>query len=142
MAVSISTRSQGIDGEDLIAGGQQGADQQPAVSLDADHNRGRLLGVLGDEGVQLTDALKPLVNSSLGQHLPALVDQADVVVGFRPIDSDKDHWHLLAPTHQRRAKESPDELIEQCSRHNIPPVVFSPRLSMGAPSRHRALTLC
>src|SRR5438045_7901190 len=96
--------------------------------------------MLGDEGVQLTDALKPIGNSSLGQHLPALIDQADVVVGFSPIDSDKDHSHLLRVGLYTRAKERSDELIEQCSRHNIPPLVFSPRRPMRALSRLRPPT--
>jgi hypothetical protein len=80
--------------------------------------------VLGDDGVQPANSLEPVWNSSLGEHLPLFVDHANVVVGFSPIDSYKDHWHLLGGTRGlTEPKESSDELIEQCSWHNIPPVV-------------------
>ena len=36
VALSISIGGQGIDGEDLVDGGEQGADPQPAVGLDPD----------------------------------------------------------------------------------------------------------
>lgn len=82
-------------GEDLVASSDEGTDQQPAVRLDADYHRSRLLRVLGDEGMQFAYALQAFGNPSPCQHLARFVDQADVVVGFRPIDSDKDHWRLL-----------------------------------------------
>ena len=104
MAVSIAARGQRIDGIDLVAGSHQRAHHQPSVGFDANDHPGRIFSVLGDEGMQLANSLEPFWNSSLCQHLPLFIDHAYVVVGFSPVDSYKDHRHLLGGTRGFRAE--------------------------------------
>src|SRR5712692_2758751 len=104
MAVSIAARGQRINGIDLVAGGHQRADEQASVDFDANDHPRRIFSVLGDEGMQLANSIKPFWNSSLCEHLPLFVDHANVVVGFGPVDSYKDHRHLLGRTHGYRAE--------------------------------------
>jgi hypothetical protein len=60
------------------------------------------------------------------------------VVCLGPIDSDKDHPTSPPLEICREPEEIGAKLIDQCSRHVIPPVVSSPRRPMGARSGHRA----
>src|SRR5438552_2666157 len=101
---------------------------------------GRVLGVGGHEGVQLADALQSLRYPPLGQHRAGLVDDTDVVVGLGPVVPDVDRLLSFSPLDlPNEPKESSGALMDQCSRHAIPPAVRGvPRLPAGARFRPRA----
>jgi hypothetical protein len=73
--------------------------------------------------VELANPFHTLGDPSLSQYCSLLVQHADVVMRFRPIDSDKDH---ASPPNENfgEPEETRVELIDQCSRHDIPPVVY------------------
>ena len=91
MAVAIARHRQRVDRIELIAGGHQGADQQASVDLDTDDHLGRVLGVLGDEGVEPGHVLDPVGHPSPAHHLPGLVDNTGIVVGLGPVHPNEDH---------------------------------------------------
>ena len=53
MAIPIARRRQRVDREDLVTGTKKCRDDEPSIDLDADNNRSFVLGMLGDEIVQL-----------------------------------------------------------------------------------------
>jgi len=79
--------------------------------------------VLGDKRVKLANSLEPFWNSLLGKHFPLFIDHAHVVVGFGPVDSNKDHRHLLRGTRGYRAEGEQRRPNRAVLKHNIPPVV-------------------
>src|SRR2546429_9775415 len=52
--------------------------------------------------MQPPHSLQPVDHPPLAQHLALLIEQADVVMSLRPVDSQEDHLHLLhyRPVHQ------------------------------------------
>src|SRR5205807_8814506 len=100
---------------------------EAAVRLNADHDLPRILRVVCQEGVELPNPFEAIRDPSLGHHRPGLVQDTDVVVCFGPIDSNKDHPTSPPLEICGEPEETRVELIDQCSRHAIPPVVSSPR---------------
>jgi hypothetical protein len=95
--------------------------------------------VLGHHRVQADDTLHPLGHPSLGKDAALLVEHARVVVRLGPIDAHEDHDSLLP--RPLSPEEVRGELMDQCSRHDIPPAVRPPRRPVGALSSRRALSL-
>ena len=63
------------------------------------------------------------------QHSPVLVDDLDVVMGLGPIIANKDHLLLLllilrSGTGADEPEGHPRELMDQCSRHDTPSVLW------------------
>src|SRR5437899_10393565 len=52
--------------------------------------------------MQPPHSLQTVDHPPLAQHLALLIEQADVVISLRPVDSQEDHLHLLhyRPVHQ------------------------------------------
>jgi hypothetical protein len=91
VTIAIAVGAARVDGEDLVASGDEGLDDQPSVGLDPDLHLARLLGVHGDELMKLGHAGDPVLDASRDQ-LPAVVAaDVDVVMIFRPVESYKDH---------------------------------------------------
>src|SRR2546429_7541283 len=84
--------------------------------------------------------LHPIRHPALGQRHPPFVEHADVVVAFRPVDPHEDH----SPPPLRRPV-SPEgtrgALMDQCSRHVIPPAVSFPSPTGGGPVQPERPTL-
>jgi hypothetical protein len=123
-----------------MARGDERTDQQTAIGLDADDRICGLLGVLGDECVQLGDSLDPLRDPSLGENLTLTIHDADVVVLLGPVDPDEDqHPSSRRDGNGISLEEIGGDLMDQCSsRHHIPRALVSPPLPEGARSRLRA----
>jgi hypothetical protein len=140
VAIAIAARRHRVDRVDRVPGGAQGPHHQPARRLDADHHLRRVGGVLGDQRVELRQPRRRVVNPPAAQHPAVIGHQADVVPLLRPVDPDQDHGHLLQyGTFEVRAeRRSAHALIDRCSKHDIPPVVTSPRQPVAARSPHRA----
>src|SRR5260370_3137590 len=51
--------------------------------------------MLGDESMDSAHTLQAVRHSSFTEHPALLVQQADVVMLFRPVNSQEDHGHLL-----------------------------------------------
>lgn len=139
VTVAVPGDRERVDGVDAVTRLEEGSDEQPAVDLDADHDLGRILGVLGHYGVQATDAFGPVRHSPLGQDPALLIQHTHVVVRLGPIDPNEDHdssfpWPLSP-------EEVRGDLMDQCSKHAIPPAVRPPRQPVGARSSRRARRL-
>ncbi len=91
VTVAIARRRHRVDRVELVAGGHQGADEEPPVRLDADHHRRWIIDVRANELVEAGDALYPLGQAGLGQSSALLVGHMHVVVGLSPVHSNKDH---------------------------------------------------
>jgi len=65
--------------------------------------------------VELRHALEAFSNPSLGQHRARLVQNADVVVRFRPIDADEDLQTAPPLELVIEPEETRVDLIVQCS---------------------------
>jgi hypothetical protein len=68
VAAAVVADHLGVDRIDLVAGGQQRTDQQAAVGLDPDRHLSRLLGMGGDQLVQLSYPGQPIVDPVGGEH--------------------------------------------------------------------------
>jgi hypothetical protein len=91
MPISVAVDSQRVDGEDLIASREQRLHQKTSVGLDSDHDCIRFFGLVGDEGVDATHAFQAVRHPSPTEHSALLIQQADVVMLLRPVDTQKDH---------------------------------------------------
>ena len=91
MPVPVAVHRQRVDREHLIAGGHQGAYEQPTIGLDPDDHLLGLLSVLGEGLMQLRHTLDALRHPPLGEHRALRVQHADVVVTLGPVDPDEDH---------------------------------------------------
>jgi hypothetical protein len=140
--VTVATGRQRIDRIDHVAGLQQRRDPQAAIGLDPDHDLARLRRVLSQQRMQLPDTGKPLRHAPLRQPLALLIKHADVVVGLSPVIPDKDHRSSpQLVDHPSESEKNLSDLMDQCSRHDIPPAIRSPRQPAGARSRSRGATL-
>jgi len=91
VAVPVAVDRERVDGVHRVARGDEGADQQSPVELDAHDDVRGLLGVRGDYLVEPGQTLEPLRHPALGEHPPLDVHHAHVVAGLRPVDPDEDH---------------------------------------------------
>ena len=108
MPVPVAADRQWVDGVDLVTGGEQGLDQQAAVDLDADHHLPRFLGMLSDQLVQPAHTFQSIGHAAPAEKLALLIQQAEVMVGLRPVHSKEDHLHhLLQDRSVRRAQGDP-----------------------------------
>jgi hypothetical protein len=99
---------------------QRGHPRAP-VGLNPDHHLPRAIGlaqVPGDQLVELRDPGHALVQPDPGQPPPGLIDQAHVVMIFRPVVADIQHRLLPAlPPIVTLASQQEDhrDLMDQCS---------------------------
>jgi hypothetical protein len=91
IAFPIAGHRLGVDGEHLIAGRHQGGHPQTAVGLDADHHLTRLVDVLRDQRVELSDPGRAFGQSTPDQPRSCLVLHFDVVMILGPVVADEDH---------------------------------------------------
>jgi hypothetical protein len=82
MPVAVAACRQRVDPIDLVAGRQQRPHQQAAIQLNPNHDLPGVLGVPGDERVQVGHAGQPVGDAALGQHRTLLVEQPEVVVAL------------------------------------------------------------
>ena len=126
MTVPISRRRHRVDRVELIAGRHQRGDEQTPVGLDADHHLGWLLDKRADQLVEPGDAVHPFRQPGLAEPLADLVGHVHIVVGLSPVHSYENHpvasrSSKPAPAVSLKAASSP--LMDQCSRHDIPPAI-------------------
>ena len=124
MAIAVAAGRQGVDRRRPVAGPHQRVDQQAAIDLDADHHLLGLLGVIGDQRVQLRQARHPDPEAPPPEHRPALVHHHHVVVGLGPVDAHEDHARLpridLPAPSPRSPRRTNGSVLY---RHAIPPAV-------------------
>ena len=121
-----------VDRIDLATGGQQRSDQQAPVGLNADRDLRRVLGMAGQQGVQLTHACQAVKDPTDGQHGAVLVQQAQVMVALAPVDPKEQHGVLLC---SGVLSVSPEKDLRRpngsAHRHDIPPAVRPPYTGRG-----------
>jgi hypothetical protein len=91
MPVAVAADRQRVDRIHLVAGGQQRTHQQPPVGLDADNHLTGILGMPGEQVVQLGHPAQPIGDATLGQHRALLIQQAHVVVALGPVHPYQQH---------------------------------------------------
>jgi hypothetical protein len=89
--VPIAVHRHRVDREDLVAGGHERTDEQPAIGLDRDHHLLGHISVRREHPVQPRRALDAFGHPGRLEHITTLVEDAHVVVTLRPVDPDKDH---------------------------------------------------
>jgi hypothetical protein len=89
--LAVAAGGQRVDPDDLVAGRDQRADQQATVGLDAGHHAGRVVGVVGQHGVQGRQAADAVRDAGRGQDTTLAVEHAHVVVVLGPVDANEDH---------------------------------------------------
>src|SRR6266851_9014158 len=95
MPIPVAVDGQRVDGVDLIASCEQRLHQKTSVGLDSDHHCVRPFCMVGDQSMDSAYALQAVRHSSSTEHPALLIQQADVVMLFRPVDTQEDHGHLL-----------------------------------------------
>lgn len=92
MAVPIASDRHRIDGEDLIAGFHERADEQAPVCLDTDDHCGVILiGVLSHQGMELAYPHNRIWDSTSRIDQAFRAHHTDIVMILGPINSDKEH---------------------------------------------------
>jgi hypothetical protein len=94
--------------------------------------------MIGDHGVQPTDALHTVGNASPSQHMSMLIDHARIMMRLSPIHTHEDHPAASFLDGHDELEETRGALMDQCSRHDIPPAVSLPS---GQPGPHLAVEL-
>ena len=120
MAVPIAGGRHRVDGVDLVAGPDQGADEEPPVDLDADGHRLVLVGELAHHLVQLAHPAHAVGHPTLAENVARFIHHTDVVMVLGPVHSHKEH---LTSSFSSEPEELRSALMDQCSRHDIPPAV-------------------
>jgi hypothetical protein len=95
VAAAIAADDLWVDRIDLVAGRQQCPDQQASVGLDPDRHLPGLLGMGGDQGMQLPHPCQAIGDPASCQDTSVLVEQAQVMMGLAPVDPEKHHGFLL-----------------------------------------------
>ena len=135
MAIAVATHRERIQGIHLIPGGHQPLHQQTAVGFDANHHGLGFRGVRPDQLMDACQAFDPIGDARLVETGSCLVKETHVVVRLRPIDAEVDHVALLLCERDNEPEEHRGALMDQCSGHDIPPAVLSPRQPSGPRSR-------
>jgi len=91
MAVAVAGRRQRIDRIHLVASRGQRPHPQATIGFCADDHVGGLLGMCGDQFVQLTNAGQSLGQPPRHQPLAGLTHQIHIVMLFGPVIADEDH---------------------------------------------------
>ena len=91
VAIPIASRRHRVDGVDLVARGEQRPHDEPAVDLDADDHRLVLVGMLGDESMEIADPGHAVGNAAFAEDHSVLGHHADVVMVLGPVHSHKEH---------------------------------------------------
>jgi hypothetical protein len=109
VAVAIAADRERVDGIDLVPGGDQTLHQEAAVGLDADDHRRRVVGVVRNQLMDPPEPVQPFRNPSLAQHPAGLIQQTEVVMGLRPVDTQVDQPLSSRPpdTTSRRRSAAP-----------------------------------
>ena len=80
-----------------------------------------------DQLMEPGNPLDPFRQSGLHQSHTVLVGQMDVVMGLGPVHSYKDHsvatFQLVGSTPAVSLEVASSPLMDQCSRHDIPPAI-------------------
>src|SRR5712692_11442979 len=77
--------------------------------------------MVGDQSMDSAHALQAVRHPRSTQHLTPLIQQADVVMLFRPVNTQEDHRHLL--THCSSRRRFTTTYWFSTPKHVIPPVV-------------------
>lgn len=138
MTVAIPTHRERVQGIHLVSGGHQPLHEQTAVSFDPHHHGLGVRGVCADQLVDARQAFDPIGHPRLAETSSGLVQETHIVVRLRPVDAEVDHVALLLCGHDGEPEEHRGALMDQCSRHDIPPAVLSPRQPEGPRSSRGA----
>jgi hypothetical protein len=93
--------------------------------------------MLSNQPMQSRDPGHPIGQPPPDQHRPGVVLDLNVVMGLSPVIADKQHPTLLALTHPEASEKTCYDLMDQCSRHDIPPALPASSPPAGARSSHR-----
>jgi hypothetical protein len=93
-AVPIARRRHRVHRVELVAGRDQGGDEQAPVGLDPDRHLARILRVSGGELVEPGNPVYALGEPPPAQPLAGLILDVHVMMSFRPVHANKDN---LAP---------------------------------------------
>jgi hypothetical protein len=98
--------------------------------------------VLCQQRVQLRDSRQALRQPPFRKPRTLLIKHADVVVALSPVIPDEDHRSSpQLVDHPSESEKNLSDLMDQCSRHDIPPAIRSSRQPAGARSRSRGAIL-
>ena len=98
MPVPIAGGRHRVHRKHLVAGGHQRGHEQAPVGLDPDHHLDGLFGVVAHHLVEPGDALHPFGQPATGQTLAVRILDEHIVVGFRPVHSNKDPHPRSSPS--------------------------------------------
>ena len=98
MAAAVAADDLGVDRIDLVAGGHQRPDQQPAVGLDPDRHLAWGLGMGRDQGVQLANPGQSIGDPPRREQGAVLVEQAQVMVALAQSTPTNNTTASSAPT--------------------------------------------
>ena len=87
MALPVTGRCQRVHRIDLIANRDQRPHQQSPVQLDPPSHLAWVLGVLGNQPMQLRHPGDTVADPAPAKNSPAFVEHAHVVMGFGPVDA-------------------------------------------------------
>ena len=121
--VAVSADCVWVDGVYRIAGGDQALHQQAAIGLDADDNQLCAVCMQGNEFMKSPQAFHTVGDACSCETFTGLVEQAEIVVILGPVDAQIDHCCPPCDPLTRRARGVHGVLMDQCSRHDIPPAV-------------------
>jgi hypothetical protein len=102
VSLAVPRGGRRIGGVHLVPGGQQRADRQAAIGLDADHRVGRSLDLLGKQTMQHCHPFQPVGDLALHQDPPLGVEHTQVMVLLGPVDAHDDRtrtssWSTASP---------------------------------------------
>src|SRR5260370_1815651 len=135
MSISVAVDGQRVDGVDLVAGCEQRLHQKTSIGLDSNHDFTRLFGMFGDKGMDAANAVQAVCHLCSAEYLALLVQHADVVLLFCPVNTQEDHRHLL--TYLLEPEEVHHDLMVQCSQARHPTSGWPPRQAPAARSLPR-----
>ena len=98
MAAAVAADDLGVDRIDLVAGGHQRPDQQPAVGLDPDRHLPGLVSTTGHQRMQLPHPRQTIRDPAGGQDAAVLVEQAQVMVALAQSTPTNNTTASSAPT--------------------------------------------
>jgi hypothetical protein len=136
VSVAVTTGRQRVDRVDRVAGLQQSRDPQAAIGLDLDHDLARLSRVLSQQRMQLRDATSPSGSRCFASRAPCSSSTQTSWWASAQSSPTKITAPLPPPVdHPSESEKNLSDLMDQCSRHDIPPAIRSSRPPAGARSR-------
>jgi len=105
--VPVPGRRQRVHREHQVASRGQRSDEQAPVSLDPDRHLARILRVSGGELVEPGNPVHALGEPPAAQPLAGLILDMHIMMGFRPVDANKDHLAPLADSAMTLSQRTP-----------------------------------